>query len=162
MNTENGKPDKSEKGLMLVALDGSPSSITALEWAAKHASGLKMNIEVVNVWEHVDSTLMVAGMGFGADAYVGESDPKAWSDRILEGSVADIFGTGSDRVKKTSIEGGVVRTLVEMTKDADLLVMGSRGHGKFTDLILGTVSTSCTAKSKCPVLIVHAPASTNS
>ena len=155
MNAENGKPDK---GLMLVALDGSPSSITALEWAAKHASGLKMNIEVVNVWEHVDSTLMVAGMGFGADAYVGESDPKVWSDQILNQSVADIFGTGSDHVKKTSVEGAVVRTLVEMSKGADLLVMGSRGHGNFTDLILGSIPTSCSAKSKCPVLIVHAPA----
>src|ERR1019366_2945625 len=147
MNTENSNSDK---GLILVALDGSPSSITALEWAAKHASGLKMKIEVVNVWEHVDSTLMVAGMGFGSDAYVGESDPKVWSDQILEESVADIFGTGSDRVKKTSVEGAVVRTLVEMSKEADLLVMGSRGHGKFTDLILGSVSTSCSAKFKCP------------
>lgn len=153
MDTENGKPDK---GLMLVALDGSPSSMAALEWAAKHASGLKMNIEVVNIWEHADSTLMVAGMGFGSDAYVGESDPKVWSDQILNQGVADIFGTGGDHVKRTSVEGAVVRTLVEMSKSADLLVMGSRGHGKFTDLIVGSVSTSCTAKSKCPVLIVHA------
>ncbi len=149
MNTENGK------GLMLVALDGSPSSIAALEWAAKHATGLKMNVEAVNIWEHVDSTLIVAGMGFGSDAYVGESDPKVWSEQILKESVGQIFGSGSDHVKLTSVEGGVVRTLVEMSKDADLLVMGSRGHGKFTDLILGSVSASCSAKSKCPVLIVH-------
>lgn len=155
MSTENGK------GLMLVALDGSPSSIAALEWAAKHASGLKMDVEAVNVWEHVDSTLIVAGMGFGSDAYVGESDPKAWSDQILKESVSEVFGSGSDRVKLTSVEGGIVRTLVEMSKGADLLVMGSRGHGKFTDLILGSVSASCSAKSKCPVLIVHAPVASN-
>ena len=156
MNTENGK------GLMVVALDGSPSSVAALEWAAKHAAGLKMNVEVVNVWEHVDSTLIVAGMGFGSDAYVGESDPKAWSDQILQESVSQIFGARSDQVKVTSVEGGIVRTLVEMSKGADLLVMGSRGHGKFTDLILGSVSASCTAKAKCPVLIVHGPISPSS
>lgn len=155
MNTENGK------GLMLVALDGSPSSITALKWAAKHASGLKMKVEAVNVWEHVDSTLIVAGMGFGSDAYVGESDPKVWSEQILKESVADAFGKDSEGVRTTSVEGGVVRTLVEMSKGADLLVMGSRGHGKFTDLILGSVSASCSAKSKCPVLIVHAPVTSN-
>ena len=155
MNIENGK------GLMLVALDGSPSSIAALEWAAKHASGLKMSVEVVNVWEHVDSTLIVAGMGFGSDAYVGESDPKVWSDQILHEGVSQVFGTHSDHIKLTSVEGAVVRTLVEMSKGADLLVMGSRGHGKFTDLILGSVSASCSAKSKCPVLIVHAPISPN-
>ena len=156
MNTENGK------GLMLVALDGSPSSMVALDWAAKHAAGLKMNVEAVNVWEHVDSTLIVAGMGFGSDAYVGESDPKVWSNQILQVSVSQIFGAHSDHVKLTSTEGGVVRTLVEMSKGADLLVMGSKGHGKFTDLILGSVSASCSAKSKCPVLIVHGPVSPNS
>ena len=156
MNTGTGK------GHMLVALDGSPSSIAALEWAFKHAAGLKMNVEVVNVWEHVDSTLIVAGMGFGSDAYVGESDPKVWSEQILQGSVSQIFGGHSDQVKITSIEGGVVRTLVELSKEADLMVMGSRSHGKFTDLILGSVSASCTAKSKCPVLIVHGPISPNS
>jgi nucleotide-binding universal stress UspA family protein len=120
-----------------------------------------MNVEVVNVWEHVDSTLMVAGMGFGSDAYVGESDPKVWSDQILQQSVSQIFGTRADQVKVTSVEGGAVRTLVEMSKNADLLVMGSRGHGKLTDLILGSVSASCSAKSKCPVLIVHGPVSSN-
>ncbi len=151
-----------DKGLVLVALDGSPSSTAALEWAAKYASGLNMRVEVVNVWEHVDSTLIVAGMGFGSDAYVGESDPKVWSDQILKDGVALAFGKEADDVKTTSIEGAIVRTLVEMSKDADLLVMGSRGHGKFTDLILGSVSASCSAKSKCPVLIVHAPVAPNS
>ena|ERR1700693_4572418 len=155
MNTETGK------GVMLVALDGSPSSVAALEWASKHAAGLKMAIEVVNIWEHVDTTLMVAGMGFGSDAYVGESDPKVWSQQILEQSVSQIFGSRADQVKVTSTEGGVVRTLVELSNKADLLVMGSRGHGKFTDLILGSVSASCSAKSKCPVLIVHGPVSSS-
>jgi nucleotide-binding universal stress UspA family protein len=58
----------------------------------------------------------------------------------------------------SSIEGSVVRTLVDLTRGAELLVMGSRGHGKLADLILGSVSESCAAKSKCPVVIVHGPA----
>lgn len=142
--------------IALVAFDGSPSAIAALNWAAKHAALLGLEIEVVNVWEYAESPLDMAGVGFGTSAYVGESDPKIWSDQILKSGVGLVFGPGADQVKTTSVEGSVVRTLVELSKGAELLVMGSRGHGKFADLILGSVSESCSAKSKCPVVIVHA------
>jgi nucleotide-binding universal stress UspA family protein len=142
--------------IALVAFDGSPSAIAALNWASTHAPLLGLDIEVVNVWEYAESPLDIAGVGFGTSAYVGESDPKIWSDQILKSGVGLVFGLNSDQIKTTSIEGGVVRTLVELSKGAELLVMGSRGHGKFADLILGSVSESCSAKSKCPVVIVHA------
>ena len=147
---------KTETGIMLVAFDGSPSSKAALEWAKKNSPRLSLDIEVVNVWEYVESALDVAGVGFGSGGYVGESDPKVWSDQILKDGVSSVFGDGSTQVKVTSVEGGVVRMLVEMSKGADLLVMGSRGHSKFADLLLGSVSESLSAKSKCPVVIVHA------
>ena len=142
--------------IALVAFDGSPSAIAALNWASKHASMLGLEIEVVNVWEYAESPLDIAGVGFGTSTYVGESDPKIWSDQILKSGVGLVFGPHADQVKTTSVEGSVVRTLVELTKGAELLVMGSRGHSKFADLILGSVSESCSAKSKCPVVIVHA------
>jgi nucleotide-binding universal stress UspA family protein len=144
--------------IMIVALDGSPSSLSALHWASKSAELLNLKIEAVNVWEYAESPLDIAGVGFGSNAYVGESDPKIWSDQILKESIGSVFGPEADHVRATSVEGGVVRTLVEMSKGAQLLVMGSRGHGKLADLILGSVSESCAAKSKCPVVIVHAPA----
>ena len=147
---------KADTGVLLVAFDGSPSSKAALEWAKKNAPLLDLTIEVVNVWEYAESPLDVAGVGFGSGGYVGESDPKIWSDQILNDGVGVVFGENSNHVKVTSVEGGVVRTLVEMSKSADLLVMGSRGHSKFADLILGSVSESLSAKAKCPVVVVHA------
>ena len=95
-------------------------------------------------------------MGFGSGGYVGESDPQQWSRQILNEALALVFGNKADEIESTSVEGSVVRTLVDMSKGAELLVIGSRGHGKFADLILGSVSESCAAKSKCPVVIVHA------
>ena len=113
---------------------------------------------MVNVWEYAESSLDVAGVGLGSAGFVGESDPKQWSDRILNDGISLVFNGKEDGVEVISIEGGTVRTLVELSKSAELLVMGSRGHGKLADLILGSISESCTAKSKCPVVIVHAPA----
>jgi len=147
-----------EMGKALVALDGSPSSIAALAWAAVNAPLLKLEIEVVNVWEYAESSLDVAGVGFGSAGYVGESDPKIWSEQILKEGVSLVLGADTGGIIIRSVEGGTVRTLVELSKGADLLIMGSRGHGKLADLILGSVSESCSAKSKCPVVIVHASA----
>lgn len=144
-----------DKKTLLVAFDGSPSAVAALTWASENASLLGLEIEVVNVWEYAESPLDVAGVGFGSGGYVGESDPKIWSDQILKEGVRIVYGDHFDQVKMTSVEGSVTRTLVEMSSSAKLLVMGSRGHGKFADLILGSISASCSAKSKCPVVIVH-------
>ncbi len=141
---------------MLVGFDGSPSSKAALVWAEKKAPLLDLEIEVVNVWEYAESPLDVAGVGFGSAGYVGESDPKIWSDQILKEGVVEVFGDRATQIKISSVEGGTVRTLVELSKGADLLVLGSRGHSKLADLLLGSVSESLSAKSKCPVVIVHA------
>ena len=142
---------------MMVAFDGSPSSLAALYWAHENAPLLDLEISVVNIWEYAETALDVAGVGFGSAGYIGESDPKAWSEQILANGVAEVFGGGAGAVKVESIEGGVVKVLVELSKGAKLLVMGSRGHGKLADLLLGSISESCSAKSKCPVVIVHAP-----
>ena len=150
--------EDSKRGTLLAAYDGSPSAIAALTWASKNAPLLNLEIEVVNVWEYAESSLDVAGVGLGSAGYVGESDPKMWSDRILSDGISLVFDGKADGVKVTSIEGGTVRRLVELSKSAELLVMGSRGHGKLADLILGSISESCSAKSNCPVVIVHAPA----
>jgi nucleotide-binding universal stress UspA family protein len=155
MNSENSL------GTMLVAFDGSPSSLAALNWAVEKAPLLKMKIDLVHVWEYSESSIDIAAVGFGSAGYVGEGDPKVWSEQILSNALSSLPAELSAGIRTESIEGGVVKTLVELSKEAQLMVMGSRGHGKLADLILGSVSESCSAKSKCPVLIVHAPVAAN-
>jgi nucleotide-binding universal stress UspA family protein len=52
-------------------------------------------------------------------------------------------------------EGGAARVLIEASRGATMLVVGSRGHGGFTGLLLGSVSSNVAEHAPCPVLIIH-------
>ena len=61
-------------GTLMVAFDGSPSSLAALYWAHENAPLLHLEISVVNIWEYAGTALDVAGVGFGSAGYIGEED----------------------------------------------------------------------------------------
>ncbi len=61
-------------------------------------------------------------------------------------------------VKPRLVKGSARSVLIDASKDADLLVVGRRGHGGFVGLLVGSVSSACVAHAHCPVLVVHAPA----
>jgi nucleotide-binding universal stress UspA family protein len=71
-------------------------------------------------------------------------------DRAQEG-----IGTGGVALRRTISEGPPTRVLLEATGDADLLVVGNRGHGGFAGLLLGSVSQQCAQYAPCPVVIVR-------
>lgn len=52
-------------------------------------------------------------------------------------------------------EGNAARALLDASEGADLLVVGSRGHGGFTGVLVGSVSQQCVNHAKCPVVVVH-------
>ena len=130
---------------ILVGIDGSAGSLAALRQAQVLATALSGSVEAVCIWEY-PATLV------GLVEWSGAADARA----ILDDAVAVEFGsTPPSWVQKTVIEGGPARSLVELSADADLLVVGSRGHGGFAGLLLGSVSSVCAEHSSCPVLIVH-------
>jgi len=152
----NGDGMNTNSGVLLVAYDGSPSAKAALRWAAKNAPLLNLKVEVINVWARVESVIEIAALGFGSSGFLGEGDPEAWSKLLLEEGVSEVFGPEAKNIKLHSIEDRTVKTLVDFSGKVDLLAMGSEGHGKLNELILGSVSESLSRKSKCPVVIVHA------
>ena len=88
----------------------------------------------------------------GDDAVDFEGD----AGKILAEALAEVSGIASGVAITSSVaEGHAADVLVRAAKDADLLVVGSRGHGGFTEVLLGSVSQHCVQHAGCPVLILR-------
>lgn len=134
---------------VVVGVDGSPQSQQALRWAQFLAAGTGATIEAVYAWEYP----MSAG---GWAAFPTDWHPDRDAEKALTQAVDAAFG--SQRPAGLTLrtpEGHPVRVLVEASHGAELLVVGSRGHGGFVGLLLGSVSASCAEHAGCPVLVVH-------
>jgi nucleotide-binding universal stress UspA family protein len=138
---------------IVVGIDGSDHSKKALRWALDEARLRSVSLYVVYAW-----TLPVYATGYGfapGDLF----DPKVISDGAteqLEKAVAEVVGDASDvKVERKAVEGMAAQVLVEEAAGADLLVVGSRGHGGFAGLLLGSVSQQCAQHASCPVVIIR-------
>jgi nucleotide-binding universal stress UspA family protein len=71
-------------------------------------------------------------------------------------TIRDVLGEDPPvRVQPRVKQGNAAKLLIDLSEDADMLVVGTRGHGGFADLLLGSVSQNVTAHAKCPVVVVR-------
>jgi nucleotide-binding universal stress UspA family protein len=142
-------PAPSSTGIIVVGIDGSPPSKDALRWAARQAELTGAELVAIIAW-HLPNTygaLLPEGIDFANDARTS-----------LEGVVRDVLGpTPSIKVSIIVAEGPAAAALIEASARADLLVVGSRGHGAFSGMLLGSVSEHCVSQAACPVLVVRHP-----
>ncbi len=141
-----------DTGRIVVGIDGSPCSLEALAWAVRQAELTGDRLEVVETW------LWPTSFGWAApipDHYDPETEVRRQVESVVEGVRAEHPGVDVD-VKV--VEGHPAPVLVEESKGGDLLVVGSRGHGEFVGMLIGSVSEYCVAHADCPV-VVHRPAS---
>ena len=133
---------------IVVGVDGSESSKQALRWAAYLAAGAGAEIEVVSTWSYPTS--------LGWSATPSNWNPQQDLEKFLTKTVDEVFGEQRpDGVRLSVVEGSAAAVLLERSSDALMVVLGSRGHGGFTGLLIGSVSASLAEHSKCPVLVVH-------
>ena len=137
------------RGLIVVGIDGSEPSKEALRWAVRQAQITGAKLLAVMAWEYPTS--------FGwAPPYPREFDPERDTRKALDAIVEEALGTDrSVEVESIAVEGHPATELLEAAKGADLLVVGSRGHGAFTGMMLGSVSQRCMTHASCPVMVVH-------
>jgi nucleotide-binding universal stress UspA family protein len=137
---------------IVVGVDGSPGSRKALAWAAAEAADHGADLYVVNVWEH---TLMPpAGSVSVSEHYVPEPSQRTIDELVRV--ISEELGTDPPvQVQAQVKEGRPAKVLIDESSHADLLVVGSRGHGGFTGLVLGSVSQHVAAYAKCAVTVVR-------
>ena len=139
-----------EKARIVVGVDGSEESKQALRWAADESRCTGAEIDAVIAWE------IPTGYGWGA-VLPADYDPVLDARRALEDTIDEVLGRERDVVVHAIVEEGQPATvLLQLAKGARELVVGSRGHGGFAGLLLGSTSTQCMHHATCPVVVVRA------
>jgi nucleotide-binding universal stress UspA family protein len=138
---------------IVVGIDGSESAGGALREAGNLARLEGAKLRLVTVW-HVPSPAYGSAFGFPLADLRGEF--KAGAQHIADEGVNKLRSEGNGiPVESVVKEGHPAKVLLEEAEDADLLVVGSRGHGGFSELLLGSVSRACTRHAHCPVVVVR-------
>lgn len=150
-NAGGNTADNSNAGAprIVVGVDGSESSVKALQEARRLAEALGAPLEAVAVWQQSHSMY---------DFYQSETGwtPEKDVEKLLRDTANAAFGSDHPAGFRMSIlQGAPARALIRHSAGAEMLVLGSRGHGGFAGLLLGSVSSACVAHATCPVLIVH-------
>jgi nucleotide-binding universal stress UspA family protein len=137
---------------IVVGVDGSPGSRKALAWAAAEAADHGAELVVLNVWEH---TLMPpAGSVSVSEHYVPEQSQRT-ADELVQ-VIKEELGEDPPVVVQPRVkQGRPAKVLIDEAGNADLLVVGNRGHGGFKGLVLGSVSQHVAAYANCPVTVVR-------
>lgn len=143
-----------ESARIVVGVDGSPSSAAALRKAAELAGALQTGLLIITSW-----TVPNFYSGYtDLDGTAFELDAK---DRQAA-SLGEAFDGRCPVPMQTSIRyGRAAEELIKASADADLLVVGTRGHSEFVTMILGSVSLECIAHAACPVLTTRAKTGTH-
>ena len=123
---------------ILVAYDGSPDAELGLRWAADEARGTGRGLHVVVVDDAISSPWGAEAVHRGAEALDGVEETLGDLDAVLETRVGHVTGE-----------------LLGAAASADMVVVGSRGHGRAGDLLVGSVSQHLARHAPCPVVVVR-------
>jgi nucleotide-binding universal stress UspA family protein len=136
---------------VVVGVDGSPPSLVAAEHAARAAVQRSRPLHLVHGYLHP------LGYGVPVNPYdLGLPAPTEDGQKMLEQAAADLVERWPGlAVEVRQVAGGPGATLVEESRRAELVVVGSRGLGGFAGLLLGSVGTQVASHAHCPVLVVR-------
>jgi nucleotide-binding universal stress UspA family protein len=139
-------------GRIVVGVDGSENGLAALRWAIEEGRLRNASVEAVLAWHYPNTG--VEFMPY-TDASRFEDAARQTLDAALRTVCPD--DATQPRVEQFVVQDSPASALVGAAKDADLLVVGSRGRGGFAGLLLGSVSAQCVHHAPCPVVVVPQP-----
>jgi nucleotide-binding universal stress UspA family protein len=141
--------------MIVVGVDHSDGAKEALRFAFEEAQLRLATLRAVHAWQFgyigapgIEGSIPILGAELGEHRSAAE----AALDATIREAIPD---PGDVRIERRVLEGAAASVLVEESRAADLLVVGSRGHGGFAQLLLGSVSQQCAQHAECPVVIVR-------
>ncbi len=138
---------------IVVGVDGSPAAQAALRWAVDEAGLRDCRVEAVSAW-HMDYGMAMGSMAAEIALHLSPEDRRAAQQAVLDGAVEEFTDV---EILRVLVEGDPRTALVRASQDAELLVVGSRGHGPIVEAIIGSVGSYCVHHAPCPVVVVRAP-----
>ena len=147
--------------VIVVGVDHSDGAKAALRFAREEARLRKATLRVVHAWQY--GCIGASGLEGFLPAAGGElEDFRQGAAAALDETLREVVGDQDDVAIERRVDQGVpAAVLVEESHGAELLVVGSRGHGGFAQLLLGSVSQQCAQHASCPVVIVRGHAGAN-
>jgi nucleotide-binding universal stress UspA family protein len=138
---------------IVVGVDNSAGSAEALRWALAHARHTGAAVEAVSAWQM--PPMYAYSYGWVPTGIDNTGIIKA-AEQALNETVAQVRGEEDDPAAVTTrvIEGPAAQVLLAAVKGAELLILGSRGHGTFAGMLLGSVSQHCVQHATCPTVVI--------
>lgn len=133
---------------VIVGVDGSSDSVRALQWAAEFARRYEAPLQALTVYE--------MPVIYGPNAMAGFQDSDSLgreASGVLAETVREALGEDAQVTERVE-RAHPAKALVEASREARLVVVGSRGHGGFAGLLLGSVSQYCVTHARCPVIVM--------
>jgi nucleotide-binding universal stress UspA family protein len=142
---------------VVVGVDGSAGSNEALHWAIAEARLRHVPLRAVHAWTYVGQLIpSLGGYPYSAESLDSTVDDRRQAaEQILDQATSELGDVHDIEIERVIDEGSAAQVLISAVGPDDLLVVGSRGHGGFANLLLGSVSQQCAHHAPCPVVIVR-------
>jgi nucleotide-binding universal stress UspA family protein len=132
---------------IVVGVDGSASSKAALRWALRQAHLTGAEVKAVTAWE--------VPVGYRAPL-VDSAAVEEVAINVVKDAIAEVTqGTEASPISYKVVPGNAASALLNESAGADLLVVGSRGHGGFVAALLGSTGQHCVHHATCPVVVIR-------
>ena len=136
---------------IVVGVDGSGAAKAALAWAIRQAKLTGAAVDAVTAWDYPAA--------YGYPVPVLDVDWEELATKVVTDTIAEVTGGAPEvDIRYSVVKGNAARVLIDASSGADLLVVGSRGHGGFVEALLGSVGQHCVQHATCPVVVIRGQA----
>lgn len=136
-----------------MGVDGSETSKAALRWAVAQAQLIGGVVDAIIAWN-----LPAPWYGLAPPTDKDPADCQVQARKILDRAIDETLGPGPGRpvpLRPISAHGHPATVVLDGAAGAQLLVVGNRGHGGFSEALLGSVGQHCVQHAPCPVVVIR-------